>query len=339
METLNPPNDPTLQSLRKRIAPFAGPDRRKALLQIADTLIPYLACWAALVWLVQRKAHPVVIAATMVVAAFLLVRIFILFHDCTHGSFFASRGANTALGYVTGILTFTPYHHWRHNHLVHHNTCADLDRRGLGDISTLTVEEYRAAPGLKRLGYRVLRTPFFLVSVGQAFFFLVAQRFPPSPGEKRERLSVAFTNLALAAILGIAAFTIGLGTFLLVQIPIMVLAGALGMWLFYVQHQFEGVYWSRHAAWDPLKAALQGSSFYRLPRVLQWFTGNIGFHHIHHALPRIPNYRLQACCEQTPQLRDVAPLTLRGSLKSLSLNLYDEQRKKLVSFRSLKLRE
>lgn len=338
MERVTLPNDLTIQSLRKRIAPFAASDRRKAFLQIADTLIPYLACWAVLVWLVQRKAHPAVTVLVMVVAAFLLVRIFILFHDCTHGSFFASQGANTALGYVTGILTFTPYHHWRHNHLVHHNTCADLDRRGLGDISTLTVEEYRAAPGMKRLGYRLLRNPFFLVSIGQAFFFLVAQRFPPSSGGRRERLSVAFTNLALAAILGVAAFTVGLGTFLLVQVPVMVLAGALGMWLFYVQHQFEGVYWSRHEAWDPMKAALQGSSFYRLPRVLQWFTGNIGFHHIHHALPRIPNYRLQTCHEQTPLLRDVAPLTLRGSLKSLNLNLYDERQKKLISFRSLKPR-
>jgi len=201
-----------------------------------------------------------------------------------------------------------------------------------GDIWTLTVEAYRAASGLKRIGYRLYRHPTVFLGLGPGYFFLIAQRFIHHGEGKRERYSVAFTNLAIVVILWAAYMTIGLGTYLVIQLPVILLAGAMGVWLFYVQHQFEGVYWSRHDEWDPVKAALDGSSYYKLPGVLQWFTGNIGLHHIHHVLPRIPNYKLQQCYDEVPFLQKVRPLTLRRSLKSLRLKLWDEEQQRLVSF-------
>jgi omega-6 fatty acid desaturase (delta-12 desaturase) len=317
--------------------PYAGPDRRQAILQLSNTFIPYAVLWIILIYMV-RNGYPVpAISALIVLASLFLLRIFIFMHDCVHGSFFASQRANTVLGYVAGILTFTPFKYWQHNHLIHHGTYADLDHRGVGDIWTLTVEEYRAASGLKRIGYRLYRNPTVFLGLGPGYFFLIAQRFIHHGEGKRERYSVAFTNLAIVVILWAAYMTIGLGTYLLIQLPIILIAGAMGVWLFYVQHQFEGVYWSRHDEWDPVKAALDGSSYYKLPKVLQWFTGNIGLHHIHHVLPRIPNYKLQQCYNEIPFMQEVRPLTIRRSLKSLRLNLWDEEQQKLVSFRSLKV--
>ncbi len=317
--------------------PYAGPDRRKAILQLTNTFIPYAVLWIMLIYMVRNAYPTVAIFALVVLASLFLLRIFIFFHDCAHGSFFASQRANTVLGYVAGILTFTPFKYWQHNHLIHHGTYADLDHRGVGDIWTLTVEEYRAASGLKRIGYRLYRNPTVFLGLGPGYFFLIAQRFIHHGEGKRERYSVAFTNLAIVVILWAAYMTIGLGTYLLIQLPIILIAGAMGVWLFYVQHQFEGVYWSRHDEWDPVKAALDGSSYYKLPKVLQWFTGNIGLHHIHHVLPRIPNYKLQQCYNEIPFMQEVRPLTIRRSLKSLRLNLWDEEQQKLVSFRSLKV--
>ena len=289
-----------------------------------------------MVWLVEREYSYFITVAFATVAAALLIRIFIFFHDCTHGSFFASHRANRILGYLTGILTFTPFEEWRHLHLAHHAAAGDLDHRGKGDIWTMTVDEYLAAPRLKRLGYRLARNPLIMLGLGPTAIFLITARFSHRGARKEERLNVLFTNLAILAVILIFSFTIGLRTYLLIQLPIIFISGVIGIWLFYVQHQFEGVYWARQEVWDPLKAALQGSSYYKLPRVLQWFTGSIGLHHIHHIQPRIPNYNLQKCCEAIPELREVHPLTLRRSLKSLWLNLWDEKQQKLVSFRSLK---
>jgi omega-6 fatty acid desaturase (delta-12 desaturase) len=326
----------TIHSLRQMLLPFASPDQRRAILQLINTFIPYAVLWAMLVYMVRHE-YSFAGVFTLIVASLFLLRIFIFFHDCAHGSFFASQRANTVLGYVAGILTFTPFKYWQHNHLIHHGTYADLDHRGVGDIWTLTVEEYRAASGLKRIGYRLYRNPTVFLGLGPGYFFLIAQRFIHHGEGKRERYSVAFTNLAIVVILWAAYMTIGLGTYLLIQLPIILIAGAMGVWLFYVQHQFEGVYWSRHDEWDPVKAALDGSSYYKLPKVLQWFTGNIGLHHIHHVLPRIPNYKLQQCYNEIPFMQEVRPLTIRRSLKSLRLNLWDEEQQKLVSFRSLKV--
>ena len=315
---------------------YQQPDLRKATWQLINTFVPYAALWALMIYTIQRGIPYWVTLALAVVAAGFLVRIFIFFHDCGHGSFFASRRANTILGYVTGILTFTPYESWRYSHGVHHATVGDLDRRGTGDVYVMTVDEYRAAPWWKRVGYRLYEFPPVMFGLGPIFVFLIAQRFSRRGAKRRHRYSVYITNLAILAIIVVASLTIGLRTYVLVQFPIIYIAGVMGVWLFYVQHHFEGVYWARHDEWDPWRVALEGASYYKLPRLLQWFTGNIGLHHIHHVRARIPNYNLQQCYDEVPAMQSVKPLTIRESLKALHFSLYDERRKKLVGFRELK---
>jgi omega-6 fatty acid desaturase (delta-12 desaturase) len=317
------------------VARYAQPNRGKAIWQLVNTFVPYLGLWVLMIYTIQRGVSYWITLLLAFMAAAFLVRIFIFFHDCGHGSFFSSSRANTALGYVSGILTFTPYHDWRIAHARHHATAGNLDRRGSGDVWTMTVQEYQAAPRGKRLAYRLFRNPLVMFGLGPAFMFLIAQRFPHSGTKKRERNSVIITNLAILAIAVVASLTIGFWTYLLIQLPIILVAGVLGLWLFYVQHQYEGVYWARQEEWEPIKSALEGSSYYKLPKVLQWFTGNIGLHHIHHLRPRIPNYHLQACYDHVPAMQGVQPLTLLKSLKSLRMNLWDEQQQELVSFRSL----
>jgi omega-6 fatty acid desaturase (delta-12 desaturase) len=269
-----------------------------------------------------------------VLAAGFLVRIFIIFHDCGHQSFFASRRANDIVGYLTGVLTYTPFHDWRTEHSRHHATAGDLDRRGLGDVWTMTVAEYREASRARRLAYRLYRNPLVMFGVGPLYTFLLKQRLPRGRGEPRSRRSVHLTNLALLAIFGSLFAAIGVGTTLAVTLPILAIGGAVGIWMFYVQHQFEDVYWERRDKRDFVAVAMQGSSYYKLPRVLQWFTGNIGFHHIHHLSPSIPNYRLPACHREQEIFRSIDGLTLRTSLRSLRLRLYDEEARRLVGFKA-----
>jgi omega-6 fatty acid desaturase (delta-12 desaturase) len=319
----------------EQVAQYAQPDRRRAAWQVLNTFLPYAALWILMVSTIKSGIPYWVTLALAIVAAGLLVRIFILFHDCGHGSFYSSPKANEILGYISGILTFTPYHQWRRSHARHHATAGNLDRRGFGDVWTMTVEEYRAAPRHTKIAYRLFRNPVILFGLGPAGSFLIAQRLWQKGAKRRERVSVVITNLAILAIIVLASLTIGFWTYVAIQLPIILIGGAVGIWLFYVQHQYEGVYWARQETWDPYKAAMEGSSYYKLPRILQWFTGNIGLHHIHHLRPRIPNYNLQACYDAIPAMRDVEPLTIRQSLKSLGLNLWDEDRGALVSFRSL----
>ena len=314
---------------------YAYSDFRKSLWQLIDTFVPYGLLWALMLYTV-RRGYPYWVTLTLaVVAGGILVRVFILFHDCCHGSFFSSRRANTILGYVSGILTFTPFEDWRYAHNIHHATAGDLDRRGIGDIKTMTTAEYLAAPLRRRIAYRIYRNPFVLFGPGAVLLFLFFQRFTTNGAGKRERRSVLLTNLALLGIIAVASSTIGLQTYLLIQLPIILIAGSLGLWLFYIQHQFESVYWTRHESWDPMTVALDGSSYFKLPKILQWFTGNIGLHHVHHARPTIPNYHLQQCHDDIPAFHAVKPLTVRTSLKSWFLALYDENQQKLISFRSL----
>lgn len=320
----------------KDTARFARAEIPIALRQILTTLIPYLLLLALMVHTVRANYHYGVTLALSVPATGLFARIFIFFHDCTHGSFLPSPRWNRNVGYLFGILTFTAFHDWRRSHAGHHITAGDLDRRGMGDITTMTVEEYLALPPLKRLAYRLYRHPLILLGIGPLYYFLLRNRYP-SPGAKKiDFVSVIFTNLAILIIVVTASLTIGFRTYLLVQMPVLIMAATLGIWLFYNQHQFEGVYWARHDEWDPWRVVTEGASYYQLPKILQWFTGNIGFHHVHHMRPAIPNYRLQECYEAIPELQQVKPLTLRKSLGSLRLNLYDEQQRTLVSFRSLK---
>ena len=313
---------------------YQNPDFKRSIWQIANSFIPYLILWFLMV-LSLRVSYWLTLALAIPAAGFMM-RIFIIFHDCGHGSFFKSQRPNDAIGILTGIITFTPYYNWRHNHAVHHATTGDLDRRGVGDVYTMTLKEYVAASSWKRLSYRVTRNPLVMFTVGPLLIFLIVNRFSFGAAGKRERYSVYWTNLALLGIVLLASLTIGLKAYLLVQLPILAIGTSLGVWLFYVQHQFEGVYWARHEQWDFYSAGYKGSSFYKLPGVFQWFTGNIGFHHIHHLNPRIPNYFLQKCYEENSIFQEVRPLTILSSLKSLKFRLWDEDQSKLVGFGIIK---
>lgn len=311
---------------------YQNSDVRRSLWQLVNSVAPYF-----ILWYLAYRSLSVSYGLTLVfafLAALFALRVFIIFHDCGHGSFFKSKKANDIVGVFTGILTFTPYFAWRHSHAVHHATAGDLDRRGVGDVWTLTYEEYLNLPRAKRWFYRLYRNPFVIFVVGPTIDFVVLQRLPYiNTSEKaREINSVTYTNLALLGIVIVMSLTIGFWQYILVQLPIIAIASSFGVWLFYVQHQYENVYWERHEDWDYATAALYGSSFYKLPKIMQWFTGNIGFHHIHHLSPRIPNYNLEACHNENPIFHDVEPLTLRTSLKSLRVRLWDEDRHKMIGY-------
>ena len=316
------------------MAKYQKPVWWSAMWQVINTLVPYAALWC-LMYFSLRVSWWLVVPLAVLAGGF-LIRIFIISHDCGHGSFFPSTRANDALGFITGVLTFTPFYHWRWEHAIHHSSSGDLDRRGTGDVWTLTVEEYLAASRWKRFAYRLARNPVILFGLAPLYLFLIHQRFSNGKAGRRERRSVWFTNLALVALVGGLTWLFGLKAYLLLQLIVLLVAGSTGIWLFYVQHQFEGVYWERKADWDYSLAALQGSSFYKLPKVLQWFSGNIGFHHIHHLSPRIPNYNLEKCHRAEPLFQTVKPVTLFSSFKSFTFRLWDEQRRKLVGYRALR---
>ena len=320
---------------QKVVAEYQQPDALRSWWQVINSIVPYLVLWALMV-LSLRVSYWLTLLLAIPAAGF-MVRIFIIFHDCGHGSFFKSKRLNTIVGFITGVLTFTPYHQWRHNHAVHHATVGDLDRRGTGDVWMLTVKEYQALPRWKRLGYRLFRNPLIMFIIGPVSMFVFSQRIPVKNAGKRERNSVWWTNLALLGIILAASLTIGFKTYVLVQLPIITLGAAAGVWLFYVQHQFEGVYWARRERWDYLSAALEGSSYYKLPKVLQWFTGNIGFHHVHHVSARIPNYNLEKCHKANPQFQQANTLTLFSSFKTMFLKLWDEDRQRMIGFRELRM--
>ncbi len=312
------------------VARFQVPDARRAIWQLINTLVPYVAVWALIGWSLTVSWWLVVPLA--VLAGGLLVRVFIIFHDCGHGSFFASRRANDFWGAVTGVLTFTPYRQWRQEHAIHHGTTGDLDRRGIGDIWTLTVQEYLDASRWRRFSYRLARNPIVLFLLAPVFLFLVMQRWPRRGASTVEKHSVWWTNAALLAMGVGMSLLFGTLNYVVVQLIVLAVAGSAGVWLFYMQHQFEDAYWERGADWDYAEAALRGSSFFRLPAVLRWFSGNIGFHHVHHLSPRIPNYNLQRCHESDPLFSQVRPMTLLSSMKSFGLRLWDESSQKLVGF-------
>jgi len=334
----NTTNDPiTRQALNKAILKFATPSRGKGVWQVVNTVIPYFCLWALAIFFFNHDYSLWLCFMPVLLAAPFLVRIFIIFHDCCHSSYFKSKWANRLVGYGTGILSSTPFRDWGAAHISHHATAGNLDRRGVGDIWTLTVEEYITAPKLKRITYRVFRHPLFMFGVGPSYVFLVFHRFSQKGIQHKGRLSVYITNLALLLLLLLAGWTIGYKTYLLIQIPVTVIAATLGIWLFYVQHQYEEVYWARNDVRDSLKAALEGSSYYKLPKIAQWFSGNIGLHHIHHLNPSIPNYNLQACHDAIQKMQHIEPLGVRKSFKSLGIHLWDENSKKLISFKAMNL--
>jgi len=317
------------------VAQFQAPSTPRATWQIVNTMVPYAALWY-LMFHTLAVSWWLTIPLAVLAGAF-LVRVFIIFHDCGHGSFFKSRAANDFVGFVCGMLTFTPYYHWRWEHSLHHASSGDLDRRGIGDVWTMTVQEYLESSRWKRFAYRLARNPIVLFGIAPFYLFFIRNRFPKANANRRERSSVYWMNLAILFMAGAMTFLFGLKVYLIIQLTALMVAGSAGIWLFYVQHQFEGVYWERRDEWDYAQAALQGSSYYKLPRVLQWFSGNIGFHHIHHLSPRIPNYNLEKCHKADPLFQSVKAVTLFSSLKSLSFRLWDEQERKLVGYWHLKL--
>ncbi len=316
------------------VARYQKPSTWRAIWQIVDTLGPY-----ALLWYLMFRSLAVswwlTLPLAMLAGAF-LIRVFIIFHDCGHGSFFKSRPANDVVGFITGLLTFTPYYHWRWEHAIHHASAGDLDKRGTGDVWTMTVQEYLESSRWKRFAYRLARNPIVLFVIAPLFLFVIRQRFASAQTNPRERRSVHWMNLAILGMAAALSWTFGFKAYLLIQLTVMGVAGAAGVWMFYVQHQFEDVYWERGDKWDYTAAALQGSSFYKLPGILQWFSGNIGFHHIHHLSSRIPNYNLERCHYSHPMFQAVKPITLFSSLRSSTLRLWDEQLKKLVGYRHIR---
>jgi omega-6 fatty acid desaturase (delta-12 desaturase) len=312
------------------VAKYRKPDLKRSTWQMVNSFVPYLLSWYLMVlslsisyWLTLVLAIP---------AAGFLIRIFIISHDCGHGSFFKSSKANHFWGTITGILTFTPYFEWRHSHAIHHATAGDLDKVGPGSVLTLTVEEYKNASTWAKIKYRIYRNPLIMFTIGALLNFLVLHRFTSSISTGKDRQNVYLTNFAVLGIAVFLSLLMGFKAFLLVQLPILAIASTFGVWLFYLQHQFEGVYWARHDKWNRVDAALKGSSYYKLPKVLQWFSGNIGFHHIHHLSPLIPNYYLEKCHNENPVFQDIKPLTLFSASKSFSLRLYDEAKQKLVGY-------
>jgi acyl-lipid omega-6 desaturase (Delta-12 desaturase) len=322
--------DATAVPSAQALAPYAVPDLRRALLDLATSVVPYVALSAAMYasldvsyWLTLAIAVP---------AAGFLLRTFILFHDCTHGGFVPTRRANTWLGVALGLVVFSPFHAWRYNHAVHHGTAGDLDRRGTGDLHTLTVAEYNAASRRGRLAYRLFRNPLVMFGVGPIYSLLIQPRLVSRSAQPRIRRSVIGTNVAVGLMVGGLCWAMGWREYLLVQVPTILLGGAAGVFLFYVQHQFEDTYWQRPGEWTFGDAALRGSSHLVLPQPLQFFTGNIGLHHVHHLNARIPNYNLQRAHDENPVFHSVPELSLGDALRAPRLKLWDEDRGRLVTF-------
>ena len=317
----------------KNVAKYQTPDVWKSIWQITNTFIPYVGLWILIVYSLSVSYW--LTAFLMILAAGFLVRLFIIFHDCGHGSFFKSKKANTIVGAFFGILAFTPYYKWHKMHMQHHATVGNLDKRGVGDVWTMTAEEYLNSSKWKRFKYRMYRHPVTMFGVGSLYVFLIQNRTTKKEMGRKEKLNVHFTTLALVVIFSVMSWAIGFWTFLIIQFVIIYLAAIAGLWLFYLQHQYEDVTWVRSDKWNYREIAIDGSSFVKFPKLLQWFSGNIGFHHIHHINARIPNYKLEKCYHENPIFKEVQPVTFMKSLKTLRLRLWDEKNQKLIGFRDL----
>ena len=329
-----PPAEPGAQKWGRILAPYRDPSNGRSIFEISITLLPFAGLWA-LAWTAVHFGHWELALLIWVLAAGFLVRLFMIQHDCGHGAFFRHRLANDWVGRVIGVLTLTPYDAWRRAHAIHHATSGHLDRRGIGDIDTLTVDEFRARSFWGRLRYRLYRHPLVMFGIGPAYMFVLRHRFPLAlaSGRWRSWISAMATNLAAGAVIAALIWLVGVGPFLLVQLPITLLAGSIGVWLFYVQHQFEETHWARAGQWSQREAALQGSSHYELPAILRWFTANIGVHHVHHLSSGIPFYRLPRVLRDNPDLRGMSRITLRQSFSCVRLALWDEAQNRLISFR------
>ena len=315
---------------KEALRPYARPHLGRALLDLVTSVVPYLGL-SLLMYLALDESYLLALGIAVPAGGFLL-RTYIVFHDCTHGSFLASKRANGWVGRTLGLIVFTPFSSWRHNHAIHHATAGDLDRRGVGDVATLTTAEYRQLPLRKRLGYRLFRNPLVMFGLGPIYAMVIQPRLPARSARPRSRRSIVGTDVALVVLVGLLCGLMGWREYLLVQVPTALLAGSAGVWLFYVQHQFEDTYWQSTGDWSYADAALRGSSYLKLPKLLQFFTGNIGLHHVHHLSTRIPNYKLQRANDENPIFHDVPTLSLWNGLLAVRLKLWDQDRGRLVSF-------
>lgn len=320
--------------LRKNVAPFASSDMKASIKQLINTLLPFF-----LVWFLAYESLSISIWLTLalaVVASGFVIRIFIIFHDCTHMSFFKNKKANRIVGTITGIITLFPFEKWKREHSIHHATSSNLDKRGTGDVWVMTVDEYVAASSWGRLKYRLYRNPLVMFGLGPIYLYLISGRFNRKDAKRKERLNTYLINASIVVLYALLIWAIGWQAFLVIQLPIFFIAGSLGIWLFYVQHQFEDSYFESEDQWDYVKAAVDGSSYYKLPKVMQWMTGSIGYHHVHHLSPRVPNYNLEKAHESTPPLQQATTITLASSLKSIRFRLFDEESKSFKSFKEIK---
>ncbi|MCM3595134.1 fatty acid desaturase [Metabacillus idriensis] len=322
------------RNLRKQVAPYEKANTKASIMQIVNTLGPFFILWA-LAYQSLSISYFLTLGFAVLAAGF-LTRIFIIFHDCCHHSFFKNRKANKIIGTITGVLTLFPYSQWQHDHSIHHATSSNLDKRGTGDIWVLTVDEYLAEPMWRRIAYRLYRNPLVMFGIGPTYVFLFKNRFNKKGAKKGEKMNTYLTNALIAAAAAALCLTIGWEAFLLVQAPIFLISGSMGVWLFYVQHTFEDSYFEEDENWDYVKAAVEGSSFYKLPKPLQWLTGNIGYHHVHHLSPRVPNYRLEEAHNNTAPLQNIPTITLATSLQSLKFRLWDERSKKFVGYKEIR---
>src|SRR5690606_5042673 len=319
------------KQLRKDVAPFAKSETRLSIQQILNTLVPLVLIWGSGYVLLQYS--PWYTALCSILASGFVIRAFIIFHDCTHGSFFKSKKANAIIGNITGIVTSFPYEKWKREHTIHHATSSNLDKRGIGDIDMLTVDEYLEKSKLSRLGYRLYRNPIVMFGLGPLFMVLILNRLNRKDAKRKERLNTYFNNIALLVICTTLILIFGWSTFLLVHGLTLFVAGSLGIWLFYIQHTYEDSYFEVDSEWDYVKAAVEGSSYYKLPKVLQWITGNIGFHHVHHLSPRVPNYKLEDAHESIKPLQQATTITLKTSLESIRYKLYDADNYRFITFK------
>ncbi len=322
-----------------QLSRYEGAGVAQSLAQIVTSFVPYFLLLTAQFVILQR-GYPYWMAAALVpLAGLFLVRIFIILHDCSHKSYLGrSVGACFVAGHICGILTFTSFFEFRRSHVLHHANVGNLEKRGIGDIWTMTVDEYRSARPWKRALYRMFRNPFFLFGIAPTLKFVVLQRFPTGTTRSKELMSIIFTDVMIGLIILAAHFTIGIKMYMALQLPVIALASSIGVWLFYIQHQFENVYWAHEREYDRFKAAMKGSAFYNLPGILRWFTGNIGYHHVHHMNYRIPNFNLKKCYDQTPELRAAETITPAGGFACMSRALWDEKTRKLITFSALKNR-
>ena len=312
------------------LSAYARPRLARSLLELATSVVPYLALCAVMYWTLSVSSLLTLVLA--IPAAGFLVRTFVVFHDCAHGSLFSSKRANSFVGRFAGLLILSPFRRWRHDHAVHHATSGDIERRGVGDVLTLTVCEYRSRSWRGRLAYRLIRNPLVMFGLGPVIAMIIGPRVPTRSQRPRLRHSVVGTDMALVVAIGGLCWLIGWKSFIAVWAPAAMLAGSIGIWLFYVQHQFEDAYWQSSADWSYEEAALQGSSYLRMPRLLQFFTGNIGLHHVHHLNARIPNYNLQRAHDENPIFHNVPTISLLDGARAVRLKLWDEQARKLVTF-------